>query len=138
MNDSSIEQAFSLLAEIYDEVDRRLPEKLTCRACGECCHFESYGHRLFSTHLEALYLRHVSGNPPVDFTDDSCGYQKGALCLAIKGRVLGCRTFFCDAGGDETNALHECALEQIRRICREFDLPWRYSPLAAHFGLEAD
>lgn len=45
------------LGEIYKELDEALsrlgPE---CKACGQCCHFESFGHVLFASSPEVNYL----------------------------------------------------------------------------------
>lgn len=123
------QEAFKALARLYKSVDRRTRSR-RCAMCGECCYFETFGHRLYATHLEALYLFAVSGAPPAPFDRDHCGYQKESLCLARDGRVLGCRTFFCDGAGGYCGELHEQALGEIRRISDRFNIPDEYAPLA--------
>jgi Fe-S-cluster containining protein len=44
------------LESIYTEAARAIEERQPiCTASGRCCHFETYGHRLYVTGLEAAY-----------------------------------------------------------------------------------
>lgn len=133
MTETLLQEAFRALAAVYAKVDAETPRR-GCRRCGECCHFETFGHRLFATYLEALYLVAVSGKPPGKFDDDSCPYQRGILCTARSGRVLGCRTFFCESAGGAVSGLHERALADIRRISTEYAIRPDYAPLARLIG----
>jgi len=125
-------RAVDALGAVYDWVDGELHGVGTCRACGRCCHFKTYGHRLYACYAEALYLLAKHGLPPVNFEDDRCGYQQDAVCLAREGRVLGCRTFFCGRDTRKTRDVHSRALDAIRRITVELGLPWDYRPLVQH------
>lgn len=124
-------RAFAALAKIYARVDGRTG-RARCRACGECCRFETFGHRLYATYLEAAYLAAVCGAPAGAFGEEGCGYQRGSLCGARPGRVLGCRTFFCGAAGGFSVELHESALAEIKRLTGEHGLPADYLPLSEH------
>ncbi|MFH1370174.1 MAG: hypothetical protein ABII09_02645 [Planctomycetota bacterium] len=42
--------------EIYNWLDEQLAAKFTCDACGKCCDFESYDHRLYVTTPEMLFF----------------------------------------------------------------------------------
>ncbi len=125
---SEVAAALARLGDLYRRLEEAAPSA-ACRACGACCHFEAYGHRLFATRLETLYLVERSGPPRHPFDEDSCGYQEGQSCAAREGRVLGCRTFFCPDAGADRRGLHESALDEIRLITEEFGLPWDYMPL---------
>ena len=125
-------KAIKALEALYRALDKEAAELGECKACGRCCHFKTYGHRLYATYVEALYQVQRSGHPPRAFDDDTCGYQEGSECKAREGRVLGCRTFFCGRETAEARRIHEAALEGIKRITLEFGLPWRYRPLGEH------
>jgi len=75
----------SQVAQIYDWLDSNIePFNNQCTACGKCCRFESFGHKLFVTTPELLYfyenvklLRKMTGSccpylengtPPHQFT----------------------------------------------------------------------
>ena len=105
------------------QIDQRKP---ICVASGECCHFESYGHRLYVTTLElAAFLQdlqtinvtrasrpcgepgkysHINlmthyaraGGPWYDANVSSCPLQIDGLCSVHAIRPFGCRIFFCD------------------------------------------
>ncbi len=100
-----------------------------CKQCGACCHFKTFGHRLYATGLEVLYLITTEGPPKAEFGEDSCGYQDGALCGARGGRALGCRTFFCGGDMERMRAIHEEALQAIKAISDRHGLAWQYEAL---------
>jgi Fe-S-cluster containining protein len=62
-----------------------------------------------------------------------CPYQQGALCAARGARLLGCRTYFCDAGARELGeGVYADALREIQRIAAGQG-PWWYGPARAYF-----
>lgn len=124
----ALETAFRSLEELYRRIDRSSADR-SCRACGMCCHFKDFGHRLYATRLEALFLVAKSGEPPGEFAENSCGYQEGSRCLARGGRVLGCRAFFCEEAGGHSSDLHEEALAEIKAIAREAGVDAEYGDL---------
>ncbi|HEY8665583.1 MAG TPA: hypothetical protein VIL86_02910 [Tepidisphaeraceae bacterium] len=98
--------ALSAVADIYlrlqSEIDARRP---LCIASGRCCHFESFGHRLFITTLELAAFLHDFNNSPArhqhraalrDFSGQGCPFQLNKLCSVHAFRPFGCRIFFCD------------------------------------------
>ncbi len=126
-----VEGALAELAEVYRRVDAECVQS-DCRACGRCCHFETFGHRVYLTWIEALYLQRICGAAPGAFGPDSCGYQDGVLCRAREGRALACRVFFC-RGEEEAGAeMYERFLDEIRRISDRHGLRWDYKPIALH------
>ena len=138
------------LAEIYRDVDAALaPLSDACRACGKCCRFEPGGIVLFASALELAYLVAEAGRSPVAArvaggAPDAawrCPYQAGSLCTARSARLLGCRTYFCDAPararGEE---VYREAHERIRQVS---DRPsaaagasgrWWYGPARAYLA----
>jgi len=62
-----------------------------------------------------------------------CPYQQGDLCAARGARLLGCRTYFCDAGARELGeGVYADALREIQRIAAGQG-PWWYGPARAYF-----
>lgn len=131
------ELALSALAGLYERMDENSGGDYGCRMCGSCCHFNAYGHRLYASRIEALYLFLHNGAPRFAFSDDACGYQDGAACAAREGRVLGCRSFFCRRSDSETSAIHEEALAEVRAITARYGLAWDYQMLSQHWQDES-
>jgi len=58
-----------------------------------------------------------------------CPYQEGDLCGAREGRVLGCRTYFCDATARAMGErVYADALREIRGISETGGGRWWYGP----------
>jgi len=99
-----------------------------CRACGECCRFEAFGHRLY---VSAGELALLIGSPPAAPCEAGrCGYQVGPHCTARDRRPLGCRVFFCDAPAEQAEAVYEPLHRQIRDLHDRLDLPYLYVELS--------
>jgi hypothetical protein len=128
--------ALAELERVYAQVEKSVAGG-GCRACGQCCHFRTFGHRLYATRLEALYLIDRCGVPQRPFGEDACGYQEGAACGAREGRALGCRTFFCAGAGGEVPSVHEEALAEISRISERHGVAREYRPIGEHVRPEA-
>ena len=127
------------LAEVYRRVDAALaPAASACRACGKCCWFEPGGIILFASALELAYLVAETSRPSLQHSagdQDSwrCPYQQGDLCTARGARLLGCRTYFCDAEAREVGeGAYAEALREIQRIA-EGQGPWWYGPARLYF-----
>ena len=132
------------LAGVYERVDAALtPQAASCRACGECCRFGPDRPVLFASTLEAAYLvasvgaaaaeqQATPGGPDALWR---CSYQKGDRCTARAGRMLGCRTYFCDPSarrrGEE---VHADAMKEIRRIAARRKAGWWYGPARFFFA----
>jgi hypothetical protein len=64
-----------------------------------------------------------------------CPCQEGNLCTARRARLLGCRTYFCDAGARAAGErVYADAMPEIQRIAGGQG-PWWYGP--ARLYLEA-
>ena len=117
------------LAEILRQADAATTSN-TCRACGQCCHFEEFGHRLYVSTGELALLTAVE--PPGPCRPGRCPYQVGSRCTARQRRSLGCRVFFCDEAGGETSAeLYEKHHGQIRRLHARSRMDYHYVELTA-------
>ena len=123
-----------LYAEIQQQIDRLQP---ACRASGQCCHFETFGHRLFVTTAElAVFLLQLRSASPaheaaaslVTRSDgDSCRFQDGKLCMAHLFRPMGCRLFYCDPKATPLlQPLYETCHQQLKRLHERLDIPYHY------------
>lgn len=137
----------SLYADLDAAVAARGP---TCWQSGKCCHFGSYGHRLYVTALEIAWFLHsaqekvhreqdgagrsenvlpVLNNTGDNGADDAsrCPYQVGTACTTHAIRPLGCRVFFCQSGTQQwQHELYERFLQDLRELHDQHDVPYRY------------
>lgn len=140
------------------EVDRQLLEKVAeiykwlqmqisagsdmsgmCRACGDCCDFEGFDHRLFVTPPELMYLAANLGAENIKpMVSSRCPYNVEDKCSVYEYRFSGCRIFCCKADADFQGRLSEEVLQKLKSICVDFQIPYRYTELAAGLNSLAD
>jgi len=114
--------------QIYDWLDENIKNlDPQCSACGNCCNFESFGHKLFITTPELLYF--FENVKPQKMLGQSCPYLENGKCTARDYRFAGCRIFFCKADSDTQNKLSEIAVGKFKAICNKFNLPYHYADL---------
>ena len=120
----------SLYAAIEAATLERRPR---CDQSGRCCHFDRFGHRLYSTGLEvASFLRKL--NRPVSAhelarseREGVCPFLVDGLCSVHDMRPMGCRIYFCDpTASDWQNDLYERSHHRIAALHEEQDIPYRY------------
>jgi len=129
-------QLLGRVAEIYNWLDLQVCSAGNmagmCRACGDCCDFEGFDHRLFITPPEMIYLAANLGVENVKpMTSSRCPYNNDGKCTIYEYRFSGCRIFCCRGDADFQSNLSEAVLEKLKSICEEFQLPYRYTDLAA-------
>lgn len=127
------------LEAIYGTIDTRLEAAgATCENCGQCCHFTTYGHRLYASTLEMLYfyhglkrLRSDSRSPNgKNIAADVCPFQYRQGCIMRDYRPSGCRIFFCrDVPADFQNELSEASLAGLKDLHESFRAPYYYADL---------
>jgi Fe-S-cluster containining protein len=123
--------------DLYQWIDNQVADKrLSCEACGRCCDFEAYGHKLFVTTPELVHLRHyLSGENIKSMTGSRCPYQYNNKCSIHRSRFASCRIFNCsgvdEASVDFQSELSEQALAQLKNICATYNLPYRYTELSS-------
>ncbi|MFG0258137.1 MAG: YkgJ family cysteine cluster protein [Phycisphaerales bacterium JB043] len=106
--------------------------KPLCQSSGRCCHFNTYGHRLYTTALEAAYtLRSLGNNPLPVLTNarrhDACPFLRDNLCTIHEHRPAGCRIFFCDPSATEwTQHLYEHIHVAVKELHTRFSIPYLY------------
>ena len=133
MNDSS--QIIQEVDAIYRWVDEQI-ELLaqSCNACGECCDFEAFGHRLYVTTPELMYFQHAVGPEIKVMSAGVCPYRIDGKCTVYPYRFSGCRIFSCKGDTGKQNALCEQAIGKFKTLCDQHPIPYRYVYLKA--GLE--
>jgi len=122
------------LRALYEAIGRDIADRNpTCWLSGKCCHFETYGHRLYVTALEAAWLiRQLDDAQSTALTDtdptglDGCVFQVNNLCSVHAARPLGCRVFFCDPSADWQNEVYERHLRSLRDLHEQLDVPYCY------------
>jgi Fe-S-cluster containining protein len=123
----SVEQLYDWLARELDS-NRKLSG--SCAACGKCCDFDAYDHRLYITVPELIYL---AANVPEGklevMASGRCPYNHEGKCTIHELRFASCRIFYCMGDSDFQSNLTERALAKLKAICEELDIPYRYMDL---------
>lgn len=122
------------VAEIYDWLETQISnsnKKGQCRACGECCDLDSFGHRLFITPPELMYLGANLGDEKIKpMPTGRCPYIVEGKCTVYEYRFAACRIFYCGGDANFQSELSENALKKLKSLCVELQIPYRYSGLA--------
>ena len=124
------------VAEVYNWLDLQICSggnmAGTCKSCGDCCDFESFDHRLFITSPELMYLAANLGAENIKLMSaNRCPYNVDGKCTIYEYRFSGCRIFCCNGDADFQSRLSEAVLQKLKSICVEFQIPYRYTDLAA-------
>jgi Fe-S-cluster containining protein len=123
------------VAALYDWIEAQLQREASragrCRACGACCDFVAYDHRLFVTPPELIYLAaKLDVDRPAPMPGGRCPYQQEKRCAVHEHRFAGCRIFCCTGDAALQSDLSEAALRRLKGLCEEFQVPYRYQDLA--------
>ena len=129
-------QFLQKVAEIYQWLDSQIRQSAhlagQCDACGKCCDFEAFDHRLFVTPPELLYLTAKLGNRNLKpMTTSRCPYNLDGKCTIYDYRFAACRIFSCKADTDFQSTLTESTLKKLKSLCTECGIPYRYCDLPA-------
>lgn len=120
--------AYAALELLYEEVAAAIPATgMTCAASGACCDFAKHGHRLFATRLEAAWFFACSG-ARVNQDPTLCpAWGADRLCHERRGRMLGCRTYFCGPyPRSRPEDLHEPFHARLKELHERFAIPYDY------------
>ena len=156
-NSAALAQVIAAVQELYATLaDEITLQKPVCTASGLCCHFESYGHRLYVTTAEMAVFEHhrraaaTNTRPnganlppgtkldawrfPLPLLDESgevnpgCPWQVNGLCTAREGRPLGCRIYFCDESSSAWQAnAYEGFHRELKRLHEMLGIGYSYS-----------
>ena len=127
------EKLLDEVAEIYNWLDSQISSKLSgeCEACGKCCDFKAFDHRLFVTLPELLYLAEkLNVEKLKSMSADICPYNVEGKCTVYAYRFSGCRIFNCKADVNIQSDLSEAVLKKLKGISEKFKIPYRYADLA--------
>jgi Fe-S-cluster containining protein len=118
---------------IYSSLEAELlqtPDK--CSACGKCCDFESFGHKLYITTPELAYFRAMLAKHKIfilPMMPGVCPYRKDGKCSVYPWRFASCRIFNCTGDTDLQSRLSEKMIRQMKQICLQESLSYRYLDL---------
>jgi Fe-S-cluster containining protein len=126
----------SEVEQIYDRLDSNIKSSNNqCAACGKCCNFESFDHKLFVTTPELLYFSKNVKNLKLILTQ-SCPYLEDGKCSVRNYRFAGCRIFFCKADKDLQNKLSKETIGKFKMLCDKFNFPYCYIDLMTALNAE--
>ena len=140
------------IADLYARLDADIAHRgPTCWTSGNCCAFDTFGHRLYVTALEiARFLHHApqpGHTPTVGHAEQAnrtitalpvidpasapqqarCVYQVDNRCSVHAIRPMGCRIYFCQQGTQGwQQALYEQYLAEMKTMHERFDVPYAY------------
>ena len=119
------------VAQIYRWLDSQTAHYADlCKACGKCCDFASFDHRLYVTTPELIYFAEKlkpQNIKPV--SDGRCPYNVDSKCSVYENRFAACRIFCCTTDKDLQSELSEQALKKLKSLCENFQVPYRYMDL---------
>jgi len=123
------------VAEIYRWLDAQICQNPdlagVCDACGRCCDFAAFDHRLFVTRPELLYLAaNLNAENIEPMPTARCPYNISGKCRIYEYRFAGCRIFCCKSVPDFQSALSESAVKKFKTLCTRLEIPYRYTDLA--------
>jgi Fe-S-cluster containining protein len=104
--------------------------KSLCHACGKCCDFDSYDHKLYVTSLEIAYLASIVGKENVlPMTGGTCPFQLRGECTIHPYRFAGCRIFYCKGDAQAQAELSEWVAARFKAISDESGQDYSYTDL---------
>lgn len=129
------DQLLQRVAEVYTWLDEQIQHcgelAGTCAACGDCCDFEGFDHRLFITPPELMFLAaHLDPDEIKPMPGSRCPYNVDGKCEVYENRFAACRIFCCRGDSDLQSTLSETSLEKLKSICVEFQVPYGYTEVA--------
>ena len=117
------------ITNLYEALDAQLRIlEATCRACGDCCDLNRFGHELWLSNLELAYLLD-SAKPGSTPADGVCPYRLDGKCTARVGRALGCRVFHCNLDAASMESITEAYLEKMKKIATAHGIDIEYGEL---------
>ncbi len=130
---SDLQKLMQRVSRIYELIDSQVlaDQSLNkCEACGECCDFEKFGHLLFVTAPEMIFLQENLGQKNIKKMETNvCPYNENGKCTIYPLRFAGCRIFFCKGDKDFQGRLSESSIKSFKTLCAEFDIPYKYKDL---------
>ncbi len=118
------------VADLYKWIDSQVTDFAPCGACGKCCDFDAYDHRLFITTPELIYfVNRMSADTVKQMPTGQCPYQIDGKCSVHLHRFAACRIFACKENPDLQSQVSEETIQKLKSICQEFDMDYCYMDL---------
>ena len=123
--------------QVYDFIDSQTAAlENSCTACGKCCDFENFDHKLFVTSTELIYFANrIAPEKIKPMQNGICPYNENGKCTVYENRFAGCRIFSCKTSKDFQSTLTEKTLSKLKSICKDFQIPYRYLDLKTALNL---
>ena len=120
------------VSSVYTWIDSEIKGKTPCKACGKCCDFKRFDHRLFVTGVELIHFVEAIGKRNIKPMEDGvCPYKVDGKCTVYENRFAGCRIFSCRGDGDFQSHLTEKAMAKLKSIHQNFSIDYKYVDLAS-------
>ncbi len=130
---SELSKLSQRVRQIYDSIGSQVAVDQSlkkCMACGECCDFAKFGHLLFVSTPEMIFLKENIGQEKIKQMETNvCPYNERGKCTIYPLRFAGCRIFFCKGNGEFQGQLSETTIKSFKALCTEFDIPYKYKNL---------
>lgn len=124
------EQIVAAVTDLYKWIDSQVEDFALCTACGQCCDFDAYDHRLFITTPELIYFtQSMSPEPIKQMPTGQCPYQIDNKCTIHPHRFAACRIFACKQKQAPQAQLSEQTIKKLKSICQKFNIEYRYMDL---------
>ena len=119
------------IIEIYKKLEAELASiDPSCNSCGTCCHFDEFGHVLYTSTIETDYIMENVEVPAFDPDKNVCPFLENNQCTIREHRALGCRVFFCDPQHKETlEEIYEKYYTMIKDLADKNNAEWHYAPM---------
>ncbi|MBN1457041.1 MAG: hypothetical protein JW912_04225 [Sedimentisphaerales bacterium] len=118
------------VCQVYDLIDlKTTARQAECNACGKCCDFDSFDHRLYVTSPEMIYFAANVNSPIRPMDGGICPYNIAGKCSVHEKRFAGCRIFLCKGDSEFQGELSEEAIAEFKSICAEFGVDYYYADL---------
>jgi Fe-S-cluster containining protein len=136
MNDDDRRRLFDGVRAIYADLERELSAMGgRCERSGRCCRFREFGHRLYLTTPELIYMLDGLDPAALEVPEDRCPFLSAdpdgkAVCGRRDNRAIGCRIFFCNVLDQAPfNEVYERHHARMTALCERFGLPYEYREL---------
>lgn len=121
------------IEQLYNWLDSQIAANISadaCSACGDCCKYEQFAHRIYVTTPEIIFLKNKLNTEKLKSAKDgTCPYQIDNKCSIRDYRFAPCRIFFCNADQNLQSQLSEKYLIKIKEICEEHNIEYKYQNL---------
>ena len=119
------------VANIYKWIDAQITAAgQTCDACGKCCDFDTFDHRLFVTTPELIYFASAMAPAPIKpMPTGTCPYNTQGKCSVYPHRFAACRIFACKGNPDFQSKLSENAIKKLKALCEQHAINYEYKQI---------